>query len=219
MFGTIRKLIIQIKVYKNVRINVIDNCSKVKYKEYFLDKNDIAEYINQKKIIIKRNNVNIGMSANILRCFEDSCDRDGWLWILSDDDYIKDNAIEIIQKSIDEADERVSFLKYSSNKLKHNDNYIIETSRDLIKFISNNPRIRFNSYIFLTNIVYKIDSIKPAIADAYDFTLSHVPHFILLNLSLSKKSILMHQSNELAIYRRPKVGYSYGLFSESKLEQ
>ena len=98
---TIRKLIIQIKAYKNVRINVLDNCSKVKYKEYFLDKNDIAEYINQKKIIIKRNNVNIGMSANILRCFEDSCSRDGWLWILSDDDYIKDNAIEIIQKSID----------------------------------------------------------------------------------------------------------------------
>ena len=210
---TLRKLVQQINHNENIKINVLDNCSDINYKEYFLNTKDISKYIKQEKLKIKRNNLNIGMSANIMRCFEYSAVEEGWLWILSDDDYINNNAIEIILDSINECEKEVGFIKYSSNRLVHQNGFIIETSKKLVDFISYDPKIRFNSYIFLTNLVYRIEACKESVSNAYDFTLTHVPHFILLNLSVKKTFYIKHNSSQLAIYKRPKLGYSYGLFA------
>ena len=210
---TLRKLVPQINLNENIKIYVLDNCSDINYQEYFLKTNDISKYINQDKLKIKRNNLNIGMSANIMRCFEYSVVEKGWLWILSDDDYINDNAIEIIQDSVNHCEKEVGFVKFSSNRLKHPNGIIIESPKKLIDFISDDPKVRFNSYIFLTNLVYRIEAFKGAVSNAYDFTLTHVPHFILLNLSLKNDFYIKHDSSQLATYKRPKLGYSYGLFA------
>lgn len=210
---TLRQLISQIGNNENVSITVLDNYSDVNYKEYFLKTNDVSKFIQDGVLDVIRNNLNVGMSANIMRCFEYSSIKKGWLWILSDDDDIKGNAIQIIKESILQTCKDVGFIKYSSNRLRHQNGFLIDNPKKLIEFISVNPKIRFNSYIFLTNLVYRIKSYKEAVSDSNDFNLTHVPHFILLNLAVKKNSYIKHNNNQLATYKRPKLGYSYGLFA------
>lgn len=211
--SNVRKLLCQVRNSYNIRITIIDNCSEINYEEYFLNNDDTSKYINEDLLKVIRNNVNVGMSANIMKCFEYSSIENGWLWIISDDDFIRENAVENVFKSISEACKDVSFIKFSSNKFLHKKDFVIDSSKQLIKYISVNPRIRFNSYIFLTNMIYRIESCKKSIACSNDHNLSHFPHFILINLAISKKSYIKHDINQLADYKKPETGFSYGLFA------
>ena len=209
----VTKLLKQVKNFNNLKITILDNCSEINYEEYFLNDVYIPQYIDKGILKVIRNNVNIGMSANIMKCFEYSSIDTGWLWIISDDDLIRDNAIENVFNSIYETSNDVGFIKFSSKNLLHKKTYIIDSAKKLIKYISVNPRVRFNSYIFLTNIIYRIETFKESIACAYDYNLTHCPQFILLTLSISTKSFIKHDQNQLVDYKRAKIGYSYGLFA------
>ena len=62
-------------------------------------------------------------------------------------------------------------------------------------------------------MIYRISAFQESISEANDHNLSHFPHFILLCLSISEKKYIKHNINILAEYKRPEVGYSYGLFA------
>ncbi|RZK28376.1 MAG: glycosyltransferase family 2 protein, partial [Hymenobacter sp.] len=74
-----------------VKLVIIDNCSSVPIK-------DTVEPYLLSNVKVVRNTYNIGMAANILRCFE-NCDTE-WLWVLGDDDPPHKNAVEIIIQEI-----------------------------------------------------------------------------------------------------------------------
>lgn len=59
---------------------------------------DLFEKHPTVKYEIRRNRVNIGGDANIMRCFE-YCETK-WLWTLGDDDEVSENAIEIILSDV-----------------------------------------------------------------------------------------------------------------------
>ena len=85
--NNLRKLIPQIT--SDCKILILDNCSDVPVLDSLRD--IIKEYSNV-DINVIRNSYNLGLTGNILRCFE-MC-TDPWLWVLGDDDEVKDGAID-----------------------------------------------------------------------------------------------------------------------------
>ncbi len=76
-----------------VQVVVRDNCSN----NYDFD-SFVAPYIQKYGIKAFRNSTNIGGNANIARLFEE-CVTD-WLWVIGDDDYIVEGAVELALKTI-----------------------------------------------------------------------------------------------------------------------
>ena len=81
--ANLEKLLPQVTDECNVVI--FDNCSDTPVKEVIEELVNTYPDIN---ISIVRNRYNIGMTANILKCFEQCSDT--WLWILGDDDEVVD---------------------------------------------------------------------------------------------------------------------------------
>lgn len=79
------------QIVNEVKVVVYDNCS-------FPPVMEIIGDLCAGKIQIFRNATNVGGDANICRCFE-NCDTE-WLWVLSDDDIVKNNAINTILNTI-----------------------------------------------------------------------------------------------------------------------
>ena len=85
----IKRLLPQLNEY--VQVTIYDNCSLHPVHLLFSDD-------DKKKIYIKRNKTNIGADANIAKCFEE-CETK-WLWVLSDDDFVADDAINKVISQI-----------------------------------------------------------------------------------------------------------------------
>ncbi|WP_316786220.1 glycosyltransferase family 2 protein [Pedobacter frigiditerrae] len=85
---------------QQVNLVVYDNCSTIPISEYF-SKEELLKF----KLV--RNKVNVGADANIARCFE-NCETT-WLWTLSDDDFVKENAVETIIQQIESKREALFF--------------------------------------------------------------------------------------------------------------
>ena len=94
---------------ERVDLVVIDNCSPIPVKELFT--NDELS-----KFSLIHNRVNIGADANIARCFE-TCSTP-WLWTLSDDDFVKSNAIETVLAEITQNPEAVFLCFWSDHYFK-----------------------------------------------------------------------------------------------------
>lgn len=89
----IRRQVLSILPYlsADVKLVVLDNYSDVEVSTLF-DKSIIG------KVTFIRNSFNIGADANIAKCF-DTC-QTKWLWTLSDDDIITEDALRIILHDI-----------------------------------------------------------------------------------------------------------------------
>ena len=211
--NTVEELISQKGYQDNVVINIIDNYSDIYYQKYLENNILLSKEISEGRIKIHRNNVNVGMSANIMKCFEYASNSKGWLWIVSDDDCIRNNAIECILKSISQSGFGTGFIKFSSKNFKHDSDLTINSSLKLVNHIKSNSKIRFNSYIFLTNMIYQIGKYNSFMSIAYDYGLTHAPHFILLTSALSNNCFIQHNSNQIVDYKKPEIIYSYGVFA------
>ncbi|SFW17017.1 Glycosyltransferase involved in cell wall bisynthesis [Prevotellaceae bacterium HUN156] len=71
----------------------------------------IQPYIDKYGIAYQRNNVNVGMEANIAKCFE-FCDTK-WLWILGDDDWVSPSAVKKVLNTIS-LNPNAIFLKFNA---------------------------------------------------------------------------------------------------------
>lgn len=152
------------------------------------------------------------MSANFMRAFE-LCNSE-WMWLISDDDDISSSAIAEILKTIDflKNNKQVSFVKFSSSSCKNSemDEYItdIESFINILAI----SKDWFNSFIFLTNGLYKVEQFKQEIQIGYQNLHTYVPHFIMLLNCIYKNKHSIYMSNvQVANYVPPEVGYSYGL--------
>ena len=93
---------------EEVKVVVRDNCS-TKYDV----KTVVEEYQRTYGIELVENTVNVGMNANICKCFE-MCDTD-WLWVLGDDDCVQPKGIEIVLNAIKENPDAI-YLKFNSTQ-------------------------------------------------------------------------------------------------------
>lgn len=91
-----------------IKVLIIDNNSNPSVND-FLNKNSFEG----KKFNFTANKTNIGADGNILKCFE-KCETE-WLWVLSDNDLIKENAIATVMKII-ESHKECAFINFLNEK-------------------------------------------------------------------------------------------------------
>lgn len=124
-----------------VKILILDNKSEPALCE------TIGDLVTS-KVTIVRNVINIGGDANICRCFE-YCDTE-WLWVLSDDDMVKRDAVSIIITSIKNNSESV-FINFKSET-----DYTTNSLEDLC-----NKKPNYSNSFFISACIYNNLKLKP----------------------------------------------------------
>lgn len=138
------------QVTKECRVIVFDNCSDVPVKDSIEDLLEVYPHID---ISVVRNRYNIGMTANILKCFE-ACS-DPWLWILGDDDEVTDGAVATILSDIGRQS-KLHFITYAwdEDSFKR-EQEVITTGID--QFIETFET--FGAVLFLSTSVYNMNKV------------------------------------------------------------
>jgi hypothetical protein len=172
------------------RILILDNHSNTPIKQTLEDL--IKEY-SHIEIEVIRNSNNIGLTANILRCFE-LCN-DDWLWILGDDDKVKDGAINQILYDIK----------------KYSDNYFIsyawdepsfQRKKDITTKGINELIDSFESLgviLFTSASVYNVPKVIKSISYGNFFQSTYAPHLVMLFMSLGDTGKSVLSCNEIVI--------------------
>lgn len=158
------------------KLLIIDNHSDVPVDETL--KLVLSEYAHINCKII-RNKVNIGGNANIIRCFE-MCETE-WLWVLGDDDIVKEDAVKTIISHIHKLND-YTFLNYYWVADNHplRDKAIFTTGIE--EFIKN---IDFMGFIgFISSSIYNVSKVISEIRVGYMMIASCHPHIAMLFASL-----------------------------------
>lgn len=143
-----------------VNLVVYDNCSEI----------PVCTLFNEDELrlfTIIRNSVNIGGDANIARCHE-LCDTE-WLWVLGDDDFICNNAVNVILTNIKQYPD-VVWLNFATKETALIDSAVsffgsINSIQDfsdsfwISKCVYNNARLKpylFYYYVNLSSMIGQI---------------------------------------------------------------
>ena len=162
------------QIHSDIRVVIYDNCSAVPVEETLRVLNPQF----RSKIDVVRNRVNVGMTGNILKCFE-GCDTE-WLWILGDDDRVEDNAINIIFQDI-RSNSNTELITYAWDEpsLNRKNDVIVEGCRPLLDKIES-----FGVLLFLSTSIYNMRKVEKNIAFASFFQSSYAPHLVVAFMSI-----------------------------------
>lgn len=160
------------------KLLIIDNCSQVPVEETI---KTILEKCPNANFQIVRNRYNIGLTANILRCFELCVDP--WLWILGDDDVVKEGAVEQILADIDKYKE-FTFINYAWDELSFSRKQNIIT-KGIDNFLDAFESIGI--ILFISSSIYNIKKVIQNLSFGYFFQTTYAPHLSMLLLSLGEE--------------------------------
>jgi len=189
----VRLLLPQLNI--QTQLVVYDNCSEIPVNELFTEE-------EQSKFQIIRNRVNVGADANIARCFENCSTK--WLWTLSDDDYIKTDAIKIILEDINKEEEAIFFNYY-------NDHYSKTIGFKELAYEFRGERF-FSSSFTMSSCVYNIAKLQSSLQDYYS-NLSSMMGTIILVLKYVQKhdeSVCILLNTTPIEKFNTEVGWNYG---------
>ena len=176
------------QVTKECRVIIFDNCSDIPVKDTIKNLLEVYSHID---ISVVRNRYNIGMTANILKCFE-ACP-DPWLWILGDDDEVADGAVATILSDIGRQSE-MHFITYAwdedSFKRKQE---VVTTGID--QFIETFET--FGAVLFLSTSVYSMTKVVGSLSFAHFFQTSYAPHLVMLFMSLGDEGKCAYSKDQI----------------------
>ena len=143
---------------------------------------------------IVRNKFNVGLGANILRCFE-LCESP-WMWLSGDDDHAMPDAISVILRHLDEHPS-CCFINFVGPRFHRTATRTTVGLEDFIDKLDN-----WGNMLFMSVGVYHCPTLTPQLRMAYHYMYSYGPHIALLLASLqeggrsvlSDKRIVDHQS-------------------------
>ena len=190
------------------KVIVIDNASDLDYLKTLSEDNCFKNFLDDKRLEVHRNFTNIGMSANIMRCFEKEAD--GWLWIISDDDDVCDDAIIKIHTVLGGEESTNCSCIYFGRY----DGVVVDVLLDgLPSFIDLNSRTVNNFYqsIFLSNTIYLMSDVKKYISYGYLNAGSFIPHFMMTVHILNEGFRVKYVNSTVVNYIKPEIGYSYSM--------
>lgn len=149
------------------------------------------------QVEIIRNRQNIGGAANVARCFE-LCDTE-WLWVLSDDDTVKPDAIETVLKEIAIHPDSV-YITFSSDN--HYRTEPIATV-GLNEFVAKLDY--FGSALFISTGVYRSSALQGKLKFAYHYLYTASPHLVLLLMALGEDGKCQLLTEQIVTYERPSI--------------
>lgn len=145
------------QLQEGVQLCVFDNCSDTPVATLFTQ-----DELSQFTLI--RNKINIGRDQNQVRSIEYV--DDGWVWTLSDDDTIKENAIQMILDTIEKYPD-YCYINFGNKKVK--DCHSFEDLVSYFKIVGT-----FGNSFFQSECVYNVDRVKDAIFWFNDFLSSQI---------------------------------------------
>lgn len=203
---TLTNLVLQCADSSDIQIIIQDNCSDLEYRKNLLDLLEKLPKYNC-EIAINRNQTNLGMSANILRGFEVA--HSEWLWLLSDDDNLNLNAVKKLRNVAEKAPKGIDFIRFSSQRSNVSTPTIIDSFDRFIE--SCNSVDNFNSYIFISNGIYRLDSFQKELGHGYIHCHTFVPHFMMLSNFMLRGGSSMISPQMIVDYEVPEIGYNYAM--------
>lgn len=157
---------------------VFDNCSDIPVASLFT-----AEELL--KFTLIRNKINIGRDQNQVRSIEYV--DEGWVWTLSDDDTIKDNAVQIILATISKYPD-YCYINFGNKKER--DCHSFDDLVTYFKIVGT-----FGNSFFQSECIYNVDRIKSSIFWFNDFLSSQIGQICMvmkhMELNDSEKSLFL----------------------------
>lgn len=181
----------------NICIVVSDNASTDK--RYL----ELAKQYEQEYIIIKRNRINIGAVANVIRGFE--FDKYDYIWILSDDEIVKSEALRVISKEVNEGEHDFFYLKCNiKGDGRVSDGTVIRTQEEyFINFATISMMGLISANIYSSRVKNYIDYMY-----LYGYTL--FPHLAaLLKLMENENFTLKCIGGNLVEWRPNNISYNH----------
>jgi len=145
------------------------------------------------KIKIIKNYVNVGLTGNLVKCFE-LCD-DDWLWILGDDDKVTDNSINLILKDISQNSD-ANFISYAWDdpSKKRKKNIIANNLDQLIDAMES-----IGVILFISSSIYNAKKVKEYLSYGNFFQTSYAPHLAMLFMSLKDNGVSLLMKDQIVI--------------------
>jgi glycosyltransferase involved in cell wall biosynthesis len=184
---SIETLSLQLNV--QVTVLILDNCSKIPVVD------SLGSLLNT-NIKVVRNKINLGVSANIIRCFE-LCDTE-WMWLLGDDDPPSDDAVSTILSDI-KSNSSCSFLNYKSHMTEKRKNTFFSTGmEEFIRGIDH-----FGNVLFISLGVYNLKTLQADMRLTYQLSYCLAPHIVYLLSAIkphTKVAFLASEIHDFSLY-------------------
>lgn len=158
-----------------VGILLIDNGSEIPTADVI---RPMLEEHPEVEVTVMRNRVNLGMQANIMRCFE-NCETP-WMWLMGDDDLIREGALDTVLNGINEHPDCV-FHNYVFNDWKRDAPYFSTGLDDFVHKIDYFPTI-----LFMSVGIFRLDAFIPNLRYGYLYSYSWTPPIALILASLEE---------------------------------
>ncbi len=171
-------------------IIVIDNHSDVSVEETLRE--ELNEYPNLKVV---RNKANVGLSGNLIKCFE-ICKTE-WVWLIGDDDKTLPDAVNTVCEYTAKYPD-AHYINFTSDLVNRNPKLVRQTDTEAVgadEFIEKIDD--FSNVVFLSVGIYKTSQVRNYIRFAYLFSYTLAPHTALLLASLNEKSKIIFSSKEI----------------------
>lgn len=176
----------------NCILLIIDNHSDIPVSKTLITLLDSYSGINFQII---RNDVNIGASANVMRCFE-LCKTE-WLWVVGDDDTVKPDAVKTIFGAIEENPDG-TFYNFSSEIYQRNIDFVTDGTDEFVEKLDT-----FSNVLFISSGFYNARKIRPHLQIGYIYGYSLAPHFAALLAGLSEGGKCYFSSLQLVSWNAP----------------
>ncbi len=153
----------------DVRLEILDNASPIPVSETLAE---LLQQFPQAAATVIRHHVNIGSSANVMRCVE-RC-QTPWLWILGDDDRPLPDAI---QTALMATRQHANCLAINFSSM-HGYSGSDLVSDGLEEFVRKTPN--FANLTLISNNLYRADRLGQHVRTGYFFAYSLYPHLACL---------------------------------------
>ncbi|WP_336981501.1 MULTISPECIES: glycosyltransferase family 2 protein [unclassified Cedecea] len=157
----------------------------------------IVESFHDDRIAIRQNKVNIGANANIIRCFE-YADTE-YLWLLSDDDEIVADALDIIRTTI--VKYNADFYNFSTDLLSTSrENTLCNNIEEYIDSIGSG----ISNHLLISNNIYKIKSVLPYLTLAFWGAYINAQHLVPVFAALQHGATIFLSSDNIVKWGSPE---------------
>lgn len=196
------------QTYRNFRVVILDNDSDYNTSEILEGRGQ--EF--QKRIEIRKNNANIGMSGNLAMSFLQA--DEGWMWTLSDDDIPSVYAVEMIMQEVEKNKDIGAFMFSIYEMGMHMDGeaQYINSLAELARFYQRFEEIEGlnlnGDFIFFSNKVYNMNRIKKYMEKVFTYSYTGVPQLMPFLFMLDEQaSAVMISNKKIVTYSLPENGY------------
>lgn len=164
---------------------------------------DELSCFNDQRLILHRNECNVGITANIVKCFERT--NTDWMWLLSDDDEVLPGALDIVREYISNG--QADFVNFTTdlNKLNQTD-VICENVEMYLSNLKNN----FGNHLLISNNLYRMSMIRPNMKFLYWGCYANAPHLAPVYYALENNNAKIALSNKSVVnWNKPDINETW----------